>query len=149
MKVRLFSVILALFLVILTATAQTGEQAGSVAIATTIRPAVGSESELDEYAECVGKMKVAGASYKEASKDCKDYRKVLAKESTRIANEAADATKASRPQVYGGYGRYGYGYGGYGYSRSYYSRPVIVRQAAPQRHVPQRRAAPDRTRPSR
>ncbi|MEK7669521.1 MAG: hypothetical protein AAB350_02975 [Patescibacteria group bacterium] len=168
MKVRFFLVILALFLGLLPAIAQQegavaiaaairspvatqldgaeGEQAGSVAIAGNIRSEE-EKSELDEFAECVSKMKIAGASYKEASKDCREYRKVLAKESTRIANEAADATKASRPMVYNGYGNYGYRSYGYSYPR----RTVVVRPAAPPRPAPpQRQTPPTRTpRPSR
>lgn len=150
MKVRFFIAILALFLGLLPMTAQTGSQEGSVAIAAAIRPAT-AVAELDEFAECVAKNKGNGASYKEAAKDCKEYRKILAKESTRIANEAADATKASRPMILG-YGRdygYGYGYGNYGY-RNYGRRTIIVRHAAPPRPpVPPRPAAPPRPVPNR
>src|SRR3989339_1726095 len=135
MKINAFSSIFALLvgLLSLALPASCQSQAGSVAIAAAIRPAqspvytelegeqsgsviISANTELDEYAQCVANMKASGASYKEGAKDCKDYRKVLAKESTRIANEAADATKASRPMIISGYGR--------GYSSSYgYSYP--------------------------
>jgi len=124
-----------------------GDQAGAVAVAAVIR-SENAKSELDEFAECVSKMRDSGASYKEASKDCREYRKVLAKESTRIANEAADATKASRPVVMSPY----YGYSGYGYGyRTYYPRrTVVVRPAAPPRPAPAPRpAAPPRPVPNR
>ena len=132
MKINVLSAIFALLVVLISfatsAHCQTS-QAGSVAIAESIR--VEGVNELDEFAKCVSALKTAGASYKEAAKDCKDYRKVLAKESTRIANEAADATKASRPFVVV-YDLYGYSGG----SR----RVVVVSQMSSREEIHRPRA---------
>jgi len=150
MKWSIFLVVLALLLGFSPAVAQ--DQAGAVAIAATIRSKSGEVMELGSFTDCVAKMMSVGASYKEAAKDCREYRKVLADESKKIANEAADATKASRPVVVDGWGRngYGYGYRSYGYNNSYPRRTVVVRQVAPRRSAPpQRQASPPRERPRR
>lgn len=107
-------------------------QEGSVAIASAIRPE--KDTVVADFTTCVTAMKVAGATFKEAAKSCKEIAKVATNVTTRLANEAADATKASRPMVVmGGYGYRNYGYGtSYGYGRSYnYSRPTVVRRRPP------------------
>ena len=125
------------------ATAQ--NQEGSAAIAESIR-ADGEGPLLRDGPDCVLRLtKEGGMEKKAAAKLCKSFAEIQAKTSRRVANEAADATKASRPLLV--YGRYGYGggyYGGY-YGRSYgYSRPVVVRSAPVRRPAPERRAAPPR-----
>jgi hypothetical protein len=103
----------------LTVSAFGQSQDGSVAIAESIR-AKDDDSTMGGYAACVVKLKQAGTADKEARKDCREAMKIMAHTSTRIANEAADATKASRQVCCGyGYGGYGGGWGG-GYSRTYW-----------------------------
>lgn len=151
MRTPAMFVFLALFAGLLSALAQ--EQSGSVAIAEHIRPAV--DTTLTDFTACVEKLKNVGVETKEAVASCKDVTKIASKTTTRIANEAADATKASRPIML--YNRYGYGgYGSYGYGSYGYQRPVAVRQpppvrepAPPRQPPPVRPAPPPRTAPVR
>lgn len=90
-------------------------QEGSISIASQIRPA--NENRLSEFAECVITLTKVGFRAEESAKQCREVVKIVAAEAMKIANEAADATKASRPVVIVGspYGYRGY----YGYGRSY------------------------------
>lgn len=112
-------------------------QSGSEAIADQIRPA--NENRMSEFTECVVTL-TTKASFKaeEAAKQCKEIAKIAAAEAMKIANEAADATKASRPLVVS---PYGYGYRGYYYGRSYGSwgiriggRSHIIHRSYPRRN---------------
>jgi hypothetical protein len=114
MKRTLILAVLAIISVAAPVSAQSQE--GSVAIAASIRNQ-GDDATLGGYAACVAKLKQAGASVKEANAECQKAMRIMSDASKRIANEAADATKASR-QVCCGYGyrrssnRYA-GYDGY------------------------------------
>lgn len=105
-------------------------QNGSVAIAEAIEPA--SQDVVGNFTGCVKELApTVGA--KEALKACKEVSKVATDAAKRVANEAADATKASRPLVVFGdrYGRYNRGF----YRRSVvYRRPVVRR--VPRYHTP-------------
>jgi hypothetical protein len=101
-------------------------QEGSVAIASAIEPA--SQDVVGDFTGCVKELApTVGA--KEALKACKDALKLAVKAATRVANEAADATKASRPILVNPWGYRGgytsYRYLGAGFSlRSRPPRPV-------------------------
>jgi hypothetical protein len=108
-----------------------------VAIAGTIVPASGAT--VSDFTTCVSSLKETGVKVEEAVKACTKVASLAVKAATRLANEAADATKASRPLIVG-YGRYGYSdyyRSSYGYSRSMVRR-TIVRRAPPARHAPVR-----------
>lgn len=102
----------ALFLAILAALPLLGQQEGSVAIAESIRPQ-GESATLSNYTKCVADLAQIGLKPEKAAEFCEKRASREEKASAKIANEAADATKASRPMVV--VPRYGYGYGG-GYS---------------------------------
>ena len=129
---------LAFFLVFVPLWAQ--DQDGSVAIANAIRPLEHGDATLPNFTGCVADLVAVQVASKDAVKACTKVTKEIGNTSRRIANEAADATKASRPVLV--YSRYGYGY----YGRSYYSRPYYSRpRPAPTYHsAPERPVAPER-----
>ncbi|MEK7200834.1 MAG: hypothetical protein AAB672_01750 [Patescibacteria group bacterium] len=144
MKTTLFSLISLLIWGLLTPAV--AQQEGSVAIASAIRPA--EEKTFSDFATCVANLKKEGMKVEAAAKACDKIASTVAKTTTRIANEAADATKASRPVVVSPYG-YGYdsyyrsGYGSYGYNSG--RRAIMHRQQTP----PSRRPLPPHQSPSR
>ncbi len=80
---------------------------------------------------------------KDAAKFCLDAAKIEADRAKRVANEAADATKASRPQVispYGGYSRYG----GWGYNRGFIGGGVVISGGRTRTRVIRERVVRDR-----
>lgn len=127
------------------------EQPGSVAIAGAIAPSM-KTAMVSEFTGCVEKLVVTKVEGKEAIKACKDIAKIVANTTTRLANEAADATKASRPMIINnGWGNGGGYYGGYSnyQTGSYYRRPVIRRSPPQRRETPTRRPTPSRSTPSK
>jgi hypothetical protein len=131
---------LALFVILALVAPLGAQQEGSVAIAGEITPS--AENIVPDGVTCLADAAKVLAPEK-AAKYCENLAKLTAKTSTRVANEAADATKASRPLVITS----GYGYGG-GYSRSYsYRRPVVV-YSAPQRRSSARVAPQAKPRPA-
>ena len=130
---------LVLFLVIVPLWAQ--DQGGSVAIAESVFPS--TENTVGNFTDCVEKLMGLDVPSPKAINACNGASKIAAKEKIRGWNNAADATKASRPVVivsrYGGYG------GGY-YGRSYYSRPYYSQPRSAPAHRPtsERRSAPKR-----
>lgn len=106
------------------------QQLGSVAIAGAITPSMETAT-VSEFTGCVEKLTAAKVVGKEAVKACTKIAEIAAKTTTRLANEAADATKASRPIIMMGRGYGNYRTGG-GYSSSY-RRPVVKRSPPPRR----------------
>jgi hypothetical protein len=103
------SLVFALFLVVFGAFVSAhAQQAGSVAIASHIDSS--GDKIIPDYTKCVSDLKGLGAKIEDAMKNCKETAKIASHTITRVANEAADATKSSRPVVVNS----GYGYGGYG-----------------------------------
>lgn len=96
------------------------QQEGAVAIASAIRSE--PDTTTQNFTDCVGKLVEAGLPAKDASRECKEVTKIVAKTTMRVANEAADATKASRPVVVNPYGGYGYAVG---YRYRYSGRGVV------------------------
>ncbi|KKP80068.1 MAG: hypothetical protein UR80_C0039G0007 [Parcubacteria group bacterium GW2011_GWB1_35_5] len=127
------------------------QQDGAVAISNNIRGIDGGITMLD-FTGCVSSLKGAGMKVEVAAKKCMGFVKNTNHTSVRIANNAADATKASRPVVVSGYG-YGYGYN---YNRtsvvvvpstssSVQSRPVMVYRPTSERPpMPPRPVTPQR-----
>ncbi len=142
-------------------------QSGSEAIAESVRPGYG-DANMVNFTRCVVDLKNTGTRDKDARKACAKQSERMLEASKRIANEAADATKASRPLlVYSRYGRYGSYYGGRGYyGGGYYHRRVaegrvrqerlaleaqerVQRRAAEAEERAQRRAAEEQARQER
>jgi hypothetical protein len=98
------------------------DQAGSVAIADAIVPS--AENVVGDFTDCVKELAGTAVPTKDAIKACKEVSKLAVRATTRVANEAADATKASRPMIVDGWGG-NYGYSGYGYRYRSYRRPVV------------------------
>lgn len=133
MKTTLFSLISLLIWGLLTPAV--AQQEGSVAIASAIRPPTDTA-----FQECVITLvERAKVTSKEAIAACNKNGDRLAKTTTRLANEAADATKASRPMVVSPYG-YGYdsyyrsGYESYGYGSG--GRAIMRRRQTPPSRQP-------------
>ena len=99
------------------------QQEGSVAIASAIR--MEGDTTTQDLVNCVRGLVQTGVLAKDARGDCKEVLKDRNKTSAKIANEAADATKASRPVVVVGspYGRYYSGGRATTRSRSYRRPP--------------------------
>ncbi|MEK7642767.1 MAG: hypothetical protein AAB392_03145 [Patescibacteria group bacterium] len=117
-------------------------QEGSVEIAKSAAP---TDILTDGVVGCFSTVSEK-LSAEKAAEFCLKAAKIEAERAKKIANEAADATKASRPMVvapYSGYGGYGYGYRSYSYGNRYTSRrstyrrptsrPPISRPARPQK----------------
>jgi hypothetical protein len=107
-----------------------GQQEGSVAIAGKI-PAPAS---MNDFTGCVAQLAERGIKADAAAKNCHAAMKTMADATKKVANEAADATKASRPRII--WGGYGYGYGRYYYSGGYYYRRPMVYHRRPSYHRP-------------
>lgn len=108
-------------------------QEGSVEIAKSIPS--GDDASVADFTTCVERLNKSGASADKAIDACTKIASIVAKRATKIANEAADATKASRPVVvadpYWGGSRYGYS-GRWNYFQpSYRSRMRPARPLAP------------------
>lgn len=142
MKTTLFSLISLLIWGLLTPAV--AQQEGSVAIAKAIRPA--EEKTFSDFATCVANLKKEGMEVGAAAKACNKIASIVAKTTTRLANEAADATKASRPMVVSPYGYESYygRSGWYGGSYGYGGRRIIMRR---QQLPPSRRPLPPRQPP--
>lgn len=91
-----FKVLITLFVGGLTLSAQ---QEGSVSIASAIRSEQDMATTTQNFTNCVSRLVEVGLPVKDAAKECKDVAKIVAETTKRVANEAADATKASRPLV--------------------------------------------------
>lgn len=152
-KPLFFSVFLTIALLLVVTPAVAQNQEGSVEISKSIVPS--SETKVSDFTSCVEQLVKVGIASKDATGSCLKASKIASKTATRVANEAADATKASRPMLvtppYGyGYGYrdyYGYRYrvGGYGFlGPTYYSH----RYSAPRYHTP-RYHTPRYSRPPR
>lgn len=115
MKKVQFGAILWLVVALVSAPLMAQNQEGSVAIAANIRPE-NEDKTLSIFSKCVVDLTQTGLTAKDAVKACKEASEIEASKSKKIANEAADATKASRPVVitHG----YGYSYGVYYNNRS-------------------------------
>lgn len=134
-----FFAFLALFVASLEA-----QQEGSVAIAQSVR-AENEDSTLSGFTKCVADLKESGVKDKAAIKACTKMANIIAHTTTRVANEAADATKSSRPLfVNNGWGP-SYGYPVPVVQRTVIRRHVAVRRSSP---PPVRRSLPP-SRPSR
>lgn len=107
-------------------------QDGAVAISKAIVPA--SETIVNDFSTCVEKLVGLKISSKEALASCKEATKVAANVATRVANEAADATKASRPIVVTS--SYGYGYGRCWSCGGWGGSTVILPTSTESRRVP-------------
>lgn len=117
-------------------------QDAATKIAGSVEP---SEILIKEGTDCLTEAaKVLEA--KEAAKYCLELRKLEVKRATKLANEAADATKNNwpRPTVINN----GWGYGGGGYYRSGYSYRSSYRRPIVRRPVVKRPPPPPRPSPS-
>lgn len=118
------------------------QQEGSVEIAKAIRP--NEEINLSSFSGCVERLNAVGLSPKESAKECKEAAKLVVKNSTRIANEAADATKASRPVVVSNCCGWGGGWGNTVVYTPYYRYNSPPRTPPPPRTVQPRTPPPPR-----
>lgn len=104
MKTFTFALIFFLGLSSLEAQSQSGSEAIAKAIVSSAEDTVGN------FADCVEKLVRLTTTTEKAISACKDVSKIASHTATRVANEAADATKASRPIMVADYGGYGGGY---------------------------------------